>query len=385
MNEFETIVKEFSEKTVTRSSFCLNEESVKQSLVLPFLSFLGYDIFNIEEIWPEHHADFSEKYPNRVDYAIRRAGQPVIALEVKGPGAELRDDRGQLKSYFNAVLSVKMAILTNGLVYECYADTDEPNMMDDTPFLRIDLQDLANGKVAENVLNGIQELRKDNFDPANIGAEAKKKLLLRAFVNTLHIWHKAPDDDVVRSLLESADYSGKKTARILDETRDLVKQAFSAYVDQNILQRVGFAERSVVKVDEKSLESTLEANSTLTIGDGIITTEQELYVYNYALRRLAFLCKDETAFEEIKHVQWQDLKTTFKVFYKRPVIGSLFNFKEGRDGQMIFEFPALNDETVTTTKLSDIDAPLAKSFEYRIKGDSKPLADSLAPSVSPEI
>jgi hypothetical protein len=49
---------------------CTNEESTNPILILPFLNFLGYDDRNPDEVCPEHGADFSEKYKNRVDFAI---------------------------------------------------------------------------------------------------------------------------------------------------------------------------------------------------------------------------------------------------------------------------------------------------------------------------
>lgn len=85
---------------VKRKISCTGEEACKQGMILPFISLLGYDIFDINEVNPEHPADFSDKYKNRVDYAIIKDGQPVIAIECK-QNVE-KTDRGQLKSYFNA-------------------------------------------------------------------------------------------------------------------------------------------------------------------------------------------------------------------------------------------------------------------------------------------
>ena len=131
-DEFRQTVKLFAEKMVALAPRCNNEESTKIFLVLPFLKFLGYDDRNPDEVSPEYSADFSEKYKNRVDFVILKGSQPVIAMECKACGAELKDERGQLRSYFNAASTVKMGIITDGLVYEFYADSDEPNMMDVT-------------------------------------------------------------------------------------------------------------------------------------------------------------------------------------------------------------------------------------------------------------
>jgi hypothetical protein len=128
--EFRKRVLEHASTVFRRAPKIDNEAKTNASLVQPFLTMLGYDVANPDEVSPEHHADFSEKYQNKVDYAILHAGKPVIALESKRAGAPMKDDRGQLRSYFNACLTVKLGILTDGLIYELYADSDKPNMMD---------------------------------------------------------------------------------------------------------------------------------------------------------------------------------------------------------------------------------------------------------------
>ena len=90
------------------------EESTKLFLILPFLNFLGYDVQNPNEVRPEYSADFAEKYKGRVDFAILDNGNPVIAIECKALGFALRDDRGQLCCYFNAVLTIKMGVIMMG-------------------------------------------------------------------------------------------------------------------------------------------------------------------------------------------------------------------------------------------------------------------------------
>src|SRR5580658_3624318 len=122
LEEFRQRVLAHAKLVVGRAPKVESEASTNASLVLPFLKTLGYDYENPDEVSPEHHADFSDKFKNRVDYAILHHGIPVIALESKRVGAEMKDDRGQLRSYFNACPTVKLGILTDGLKYEFYAD-----------------------------------------------------------------------------------------------------------------------------------------------------------------------------------------------------------------------------------------------------------------------
>jgi hypothetical protein len=124
--DFEQRLVEFAKKLVARAPDCKNEEATKTFLILPFLRLLGYDTEDPHVIEPEHAAAFADKYKSRVDYVIKKAGKPVIAIECKAFGhsldnesknAGLKDDRGQLRSYFNAVESVKLGVLTDGLYW----------------------------------------------------------------------------------------------------------------------------------------------------------------------------------------------------------------------------------------------------------------------------
>lgn len=155
---------------------CVNEESTKLFLILPFLNLLGYDDRNPDEVCPEHSADFSEKYKNRVDFAILMGEKPVIAIECKAVGLPLKDERGQLRSYFNAAPTVKMGVITDGLIYEFYADSDEPNMMDQNAFLCFDLREIAKGKIENSVDEGLRSLQKINFDPEKYRSRGQEKI-----------------------------------------------------------------------------------------------------------------------------------------------------------------------------------------------------------------
>jgi|TARA_R110002012_G_scaffold35665_1_gene101505 hypothetical protein len=366
MNEFRDQLVRSAESIMRAAPNCKNEEGTKQFMVLPFLASLGYNPFNPDEVVPEHHADFSEKYKNRVDYAIIRDGTPIIAIEVKQQDAKLNDDRGQLRSYFNACQTVKLGILTNGIIYECFADTDERNIMDQTPFLSFSIDDIVNGQVDDRTINGIADLRRDKFDPANVGAEARRKLLLATFIEVLQNWQRNPSDDLGRLLLEEGGFKGVKTKKIALEAQELAKQAFSTFVERAILKRIGIKQEEQDDTPQIKTTDSDNRNDKSTIDDGIVTTVSELAAYDYAIRRLAFLVKDEDMFNAISEIAYKDRKTVFCVYYKRPQAGSIFNLKERSDGSYHFVFPALDNQEINTTKLADIDASLLEAFQQRV-------------------
>ncbi len=337
-DEFRSKVRVFAERMVGTAPKCTNEESTKLFLVLPFLNFLGYDDRNPDEVCPEHNADFSEKYKNRVDFAILKSDKPVIAIECKTLGMPLRDERGQLRSYFNAAPTVKMGVITDGIVYEFYADSDEPNMMDPSAFLALDLREIAKGKIENSVDEGLRSLQKSNFDPENIGAEAKRKLIFQNLVQQIAKLAEEPSEAFVRLLLQNAGLSHVRT-KALAEYSELARSAFREFVNLRILQRLD------LPVKDKELDRTPLLSEThisdveLKRDDGIVTTQTELDVFNYVKRRLSFLTKEDHLFDEIDKIEFRDYKGKFVVFFKKERTGRLFDFSENGAKRYVIAHP----------------------------------------------
>jgi predicted type IV restriction endonuclease len=320
---------------------------------------------NPDEVCPEHHADFSEKFKNRVDFAILKDGKPVIAIECKIIGMPLKDERGQLRSYFNASPTVKMGVITDGLIYEFYADSDEPNMMDPAAFLSLDLREVSRGKIENSVEEGLRSLQKGNFDPENIGAEAKRKLIFQNFVQQIAKLAEEPSEPFVRLLIQNVGLSHVRT-KALNEYIDLTKSAFREFVNFRILQRLDLPtkdlelDRSATAAEPVVLEAVLKAD------DGIVTTATELEVFEFTKRRLSFLVKEDRLFEEIEKVEYRDYKGKFVVFYKKERAGRIFDFYEGGDKKYTFDFGDTAGGEIATEKLSDIDASLLAIFKQRV-------------------
>ena len=364
--EFAQKFKAFAERTVNLASRCANEESTKLFLILPFLHFLGYDDRNPDEVCPEHAADFSEKYKNRVDFAILKNEKPVIAIECKAVGLPLRDERGQLRSYFNAAPSVKMGVITDGIVYEFYADSNEPNMMDPAAFLTVDMREIAKGKIENSTEEGLKGLQKLNFDPDNIGAEAKRKLIFNNMVQQIARLAEEPSEAFVRLLLQSAGLQHVRQ-KALTEFSDLTKSAFREFVNLKILRRLDLPTKEIESEKPVSALETMsgEAGGLTLHNDGIVTTDVELSVFNFAKRRLSFLVKDELLFEEIENIAYRNYRGKFVVFFKKERSGRLFEFYENGKKTYRFDFGD-NGGEILTDKLADIDRLLVAAFAKRV-------------------
>lgn len=400
-DDFKARLVQHARVSVDRAGRAQSEAATSQYLVLPFLQLLGYDPLDPDEVVPEAHASFSDKFKNRVDYAVCKAGQPVIGVECKKVGTLTEAHRGELKGYFNAVPSIKLGVLTDGLVWQLYSDTGRENMMDDAPFTVVDLREVAEGKLADHQLDALARIRKAAFDPSNVGADARRKLHVAAYLGVLERTFQAPDEAMVRTLMDAAQIDGRRTGRLVEEHAPVIREAMQAFLDKKILERVGFADRGdLVKVPAGAEAgvalpagvATPASASALApaaapvapvaaaapawdagaapvaLGDGIVTTETEVAVFEYVRRRLPFLIeRDEALYAKLEHLYPRDFKTRFTVCYKQDRNGRLFNFLEMQQGPRYrFEFPDTG-AVINTDRLGDIDQELLAAFLQRVK------------------
>ncbi len=58
-----------------------SEEATKNALIMPFITALGYDVFDLTEVFPEYTSDFGALKGARVDYAIMKEGRPIMLFD----------------------------------------------------------------------------------------------------------------------------------------------------------------------------------------------------------------------------------------------------------------------------------------------------------------
>jgi predicted type IV restriction endonuclease len=368
--EFRNRLLSYAKKVIDKAPQAQNEEATKQYLIIPFFALLGYDPYDPDEIVPEADASFSDKFKNRVDYAIRKEGDPVIAVEAKKVGSLTTANRGELKGYYNAMPTVKLGILTDGIIYQLYSDTEEENLMDDEPYTVVDLEKVAQEGITDDALDALSNVHSAKFDPGNVGAEARRKIYISSYVEALDAAFKDPNESVIRTLIDLAGIEGNKTSKLLQEHKHYITEAMSMFFDKKLLERVGFAEREVVPLPDPQPPPPTEedqSNEPPKIDADIVTTEEEQAVYDYVRQRLPFLIpRDEEIFRKLDHINAKDYKGTFIVSYKKTQKGKLFNFREGADAKYHFEFPE-SGATITTDTLSDIDNELLAIFTKRVE------------------
>lgn len=137
-------VKEFAASVPQKLESINTEEATKNYLIMPFIQqILGYNPFDPNELIPEYDANVGAAKKFKLDYAILQDNKPVILIECKCYGVDISHDKhySQLFSYF-AATDARIGILTDGVVYQFFADLDKNNKMDKKPFLIIDLLNL---------------------------------------------------------------------------------------------------------------------------------------------------------------------------------------------------------------------------------------------------
>ncbi len=293
-------VKQFSKRVESLKDNIQTEEATKTSLIMPFFALLGYDIFNPDEFVPEFTADVGIKKGEKVDYAIMSDGQPMILIECKWIGENLQKHDSQLFRYFGTT-KAKFAILTNGQIYRFYTDLEEPNKMDEKPFLEINILDVKENQVAE-----LKKFCKPNFNLDEIIDTASELKYSNEFKTTMANELQNPSDDFMRFFL-SATYSGRLTQTVIEKFRPILKKALNNYVSELMNDKIKSALDTDQKVQEPPEEPT--ANDQPDDEPKIVTTPDELEAY-FVVKNIL---KDSASMEDIVY---KDNERYMSILYK---------------------------------------------------------------------
>ena len=250
------------------------EEATKNAFVMPFISALGYDVFNPTEVIPEFVADIGIKKGEKVDYCIQKDGQPIIIIECKHWRESLNPHNSQLFRYFH-VTKTRFSILTNGIDYWFYSDLVESNKMDEKPFLEFSLE-----AINESMVGELKRFQKSAFNVdeiVGIASDLKyskelKEVLAHEFVD--------PSEEFVK-FLSAKVYPGRITAKVLEQFKGLVVRSTKTLLSEMISERL----QSVLdreKEDRKKIvdpEPSEQAALELSLDTAVETTEEELEGY----------------------------------------------------------------------------------------------------------
>lgn len=264
--DFKDSIKQLADKVIQLKEGIQTEEATKNAFIMPFINVLGYDVFNPMEVVPELDCDISKKKGEKIDYSIMKDGQPIMLVECKHWKQNLSLHNTQLKRYFVAS-KAKFGLLTNGVRYLFYTDLDNQNIMDEKPFLDIDITDIKDYQIEE-----LKKFHKSYFDIENILNSASELKYAQELKNIFATEIVNPTPEIVKYFAKKV-YDGILTAKVQEQFTELVKRAVSSYISEQISKRLKTALDSEEEIEAAQVQPIAPQDEN---DSGIVTTQEEL-------------------------------------------------------------------------------------------------------------
>lgn len=315
--DFKDLCTQLAQRVGQLKEQIATEEATKNAFIMPFIQMLGYDVFNPLEVIPEMDCDLIKKKGEKIDYAIMKDGEPIMLIECKHWKQDLSLHDNQLQKYFVAS-KAKFGLLTNGIIYRFYTDLVKPNIMDDVPFLEVNMENLKEQQVEE-----LKKFHKSYFDIDNILSTASELKYMSELRQVIKAEFASPSPELVKILTKRV-YEGAIIQKVLDQFTGLVKRTLSNYINDAISERLNVAIKSTeAQTSPTPPPSDAEALATEADNDSkIITTEEELegfYIVKSILREVF----------PAERVTYRDAVSYFAIFAddnnRKPICRLYFN------------------------------------------------------------
>jgi len=243
------------------------EEATKNAFVMPFIQILGYDIFNPTEVIPEFICDIGTKKGEKIDYVIKKDGEPILIIECKHWKEKADAHNSQLHRYYHVSKS-RFGVLTNGHTYNFYADLEKPNIMDEKPFFTLDLSNLK-----DSSLQILEQFSKNGYNLEGILDSAEALKYIKAIRNEFENEIKNPSDEIVK-LLVSRFFEKPLTATRMATFKEYTKKAFSNSINESINSRLKNALNIGENIPSKIIEQVTPIDENIETPK-FVTTEEE--------------------------------------------------------------------------------------------------------------
>lgn len=291
------------------------EEATKNAFVLPFITALGYNVFDPTEVVPEFTADVGTKKGEKVDYAVLIDGKPSILFECKWCGVDLdKEHASQLYRYFS-VTDGRFGVLTNGIIYRFYSDLEKQNKMDEKPFLEFNM--LA---IDDLLVDELKKFTKSAFNLEDILTTASELKYTKEIKKIIDEQTKEPSDEFVK-FFASQVYSGKMTRPQIERFSDITKKALKQFINDKISERLKLA---LVPPQADTSKGELPEQEKLEDrpSDDIVTSDEEYegyYIVKAILREIT----------DSKRVNLRDFKSFCNILLddniQKPICRLYFN------------------------------------------------------------
>jgi len=314
-------IAKVSEHVRNHADKAVGEQATKMALIVPFLSALGYDVYDPNEFKPEYVADFAIKKAGqfeKVDYALAINGNIVMIVEAKAHRQKPETHDGQLSRYFNALVTTKVAIVANGIEYRFFTDLRQTNVMDKEPFfafniLEYDAKDIDNLKL----------FHRDIFEAIAITSHAEEMVYLKGMTHLVGNLLRSPSDQFVRFLVSELrasdpryELQGNINAKVIEKFKSIVKKSLQGSLLELMTRSLSQEMAQSTEAGNVSQANEVEANDATEEPETaeeskIVTTAEEL-----------------DAFEKIKAILKTSHNYKYEIQYKDTV--SYFGINLGK-------------------------------------------------------
>lgn len=312
--DFKDQILQLSDRIKKQKDSIYTEEATKNAFIMPLIASLGYDVFNPFEVVPEMDCDLIKKKGEKIDYAIMKDENPILLIECKHCKQDLNLHDTQLQKYFVASKS-RFGVLTNGIEYRFYTDLEKVNIMDERPFLVVNMLDLSDADIEQ-----LKKFHKSYYNENNVLSTANE---LKYTTEIKEIFNKeiqSPTSDFVRFFAKQIYTTGQITQKVVEMFTPLVKKSMSMVINDIIAERLNTAMKNDEQVEDttnisNNLPNSPKENTESKLPEGIvymdkeagiITTQEEMDAYNIVrsiLRRSV----------DASRITYKDYKTYFVI------------------------------------------------------------------------
>lgn len=311
--DFKDQLMQLSDKIAKQKDSIATEEATKTSFIMPMIAALGYDVFNPFEVVPEMDCDLTRR-GDKIDYAIMKDNTPILLIECKHCKQNLDLHSTQLAKYY-AASNARFGVLTNGIEYRFYADLEKQNIMDEKPFLAINMLDLSDTDIEQ-----LKKFHKSYYNEHDILSTAQELQITIQVKELLNRNFQSPGDEFVRYFVKCIN-DWKSSAKQIEQYRPIVKKSISAVINDIIANRLNVAikngnnsgkqpedenvcsnEQTAHPEDEKLPDGIVFQDNE----KGVVTTQEEIDAYNIVRSILR-------QYVDVKRIQYNDYKSYFTV------------------------------------------------------------------------
>lgn len=266
--DFKDSILQLAERIDKQKDLLTTEEATKNALIMPMIVALGYDVFNPAEVVPELDCDLVKKKGEKIDYAIKKDGETIVLIECKHCNQDLNLHSTQLQKYFVAS-NARFGVLTNGIEYRFYTDLDKANIMDEKPFLVVDMSDLSDADIEQ-----LKKFHKSYYDECVILSTAQELKYTTELRAILSRDFASPSPEFVKYFVKQV-YSGQATQKVIDQFTPLVKKSITAIINETISDRLNLAIKENDKASVEPQPAQEEVTSEEELPEGVVFYDKE--------------------------------------------------------------------------------------------------------------